>query len=375
MDTRGTRRELADSVRILAGDERWLFAGLVGGAIGSLIWIAGTGVAVDRVASGVASAFSTDPAKTEIAFLAVLWVFLPSLVAVRYVVGKLTNLRGNIEQCYRFDRPLVLLALPLALVLLTLGAAVVEGAAGSAVLVAVGVANVFLLIRAVAYGYRVYSFSHPRLLQVVLFAAAVVVSLGVISRTASLAGQSSVVDTVATHYDVNRTVMLGPLTAQLLALAGATVPGILALAYVWVQLFASLVVRIRRPDVPRSAIRAGQRYPQVVQPGTSRRLAMGTVAGKAATDGNPADAEGASAAGSDGGQQNGSATGPGQRGRSTDEDFGETRVYTPPPDDDGAVIGGDSTVKSELCPICGATYEADAGHSNCPNCNAILDRE
>ena len=52
-----------------------------------------------------------------------------------------------------------------------------------------------------------------------------------------------------------------------------------------------------------------------------------------------------------------------------DRRFGETRVYTPPEDEDGG------TVKSELCPICRETYAADAGYTNCPNCNAVIESD
>jgi hypothetical protein len=70
------------------------------------------------------------------------------------------------------------------------------------------------------------------------------------------------------------------------------------------------------------------------------------------------------------------------------DSVGQTRVYTPPEDaedvppdavgeSDGPVDAGRSgdAVKNEFCPICGETYEAGAGHSNCPNCNAVLDHE
>jgi hypothetical protein len=76
----------------------------------------------------------------------------------------------------------------------------------------------------------------------------------------------------------------------------------------------------------------------------------------ATDDGDEADASavGASTAGTDGGN------GSGHR-------FGQTRVYTPPE--------GDDSVESERCAICGETYAADAGHTNCPNCNAVIEKE
>ena len=295
---------------------------------------------------------------------------LPSVVAVRYVVGHLTNLRGNVEQCYRFERPLVLLGPPAVFLLGALGVAAVRGPVGPVTLIALGAANIVLLVRTMAYGYRVYSLSVPRGLQALLFLATVAVSLGVVSRTASLAGQEALVESTASRYGLGGDVALGSVSVPLLGLVAATAPGIVAVSYVWVQVFASLVVRIRRPDVPRSTIRAGQRYPQVVRPGTDRRLTMGTV---------PEEGDGTGESGtasrfeSESGSSGGPAGGPGAPAAETagtdgeDHRFGETRVYTPPEDS--------GTVKSELCPICRETYAADAGYTNCPNCNAVIESD
>ncbi|WP_436907048.1 hypothetical protein [Halosimplex marinum] len=389
MDTRDTRRELGRSVRLLADEERWLFVGLVAGAAGYLIWLAGTGVAVSQVADVVVGAYTVDPWSTEAAGLAaafaVLWVLLPSAVAVRYVVGNLTNLRGNVEQCYRFDRPLVALAPPLAVLAVAVGAGAVRGVATWYVLALLGVANVLLLVRTVAYGYRVYSLSAPRLLQALVFVSAVVATTATVSRAASLGGQAALVEAAAARYGVGELVFgevtRAGLTAPLLPLVAVATPAALALAYVWVQLFASLLVRIRRPDVPRSAIRAGQRYPQVVQPGTTDRLAMGT----APDDGSDAgSADGPADAGPDGSDPGSDESGSAGSGEDPVEPAGQTRVFTPPEDADdvspeaasGATGGaGERAVKNEFCPICGETYAADADRTNCPNCNAVLDRD
>lgn len=362
----GTRRELADSVRLLVREELWLFAGLLGGAVGYVIWVAGTAAVVEEFVRVLADVIPLDRGPTELWVFALLWVVVPSVVAVRYVVDHLTNLRGNVEQCYRVDQPLVLLGPPAVFVL----AAAVSGAAlgrvDATVLVAVGAANVVLLVRTVAYGYRVYSLSVPRLLQALLLVAALATSLGLVGRIAPMAGKAALVDGVVARYGLSGTLTFGASSVPLLAFVGATAPGVVAVSYVWVQIFASLIVRIRRPNVPRSAISAGQRYPQVVQPGTDRRLAMGTA--PEADDEDDAESEtaddtgddqpaGTSAAGTDGGPED----------ESHGHRFGQTRVYTPPEDDEN--------VKSELCPICGETYAADAGHTNCPNCNAVIETE
>ncbi|MEF8853772.1 MAG: hypothetical protein V5A28_15355, partial [Haloarculaceae archaeon] len=259
-----TRRELADSFRLLVREELWLFAGLLGGSVGYVIWVAGTGAAVEEFVDAFGPVIPLDPASTELWLFALLWVVVPSVVATRYVVDHLTNLRGNVERCYRLDQPLVLFGPP---ALFVLGAAVfglVGGTVGPAVVLAVGAANVVLLVRTVAYGYRVYSLSHLRLLQVLLLAAAVTTSLGLVPRLAPMAGKAALADDVVARYGLDGTVALGTSSVPLLSVVGATVPGILAVSYLCVQVFASQVVRVRRPDVPPSAIRAGQRYPQVV---------------------------------------------------------------------------------------------------------------
>ncbi|ELZ25717.1 hypothetical protein C475_09669 [Halosimplex carlsbadense 2-9-1] len=402
MDTRDTRRELGRSVRLLADEERWLFLGLLAGAGGYLIWLAGTGVAVSQVADLVVGAYAVDPWSTEAAGLAVtfavLWVLVPSAVAVRYVVGNLTNLRGNVEQCYRFDRPLVALVPPLVLLGVAVAVGAARGAATWDVLALLAVANTLLLVRTVAYGYRVYSFSTPRLLQALVFASAVVATTAIVSRVASLGGQTALVEAAAARYGVSDVVFgevaRAGFTAPLLPLAAVATPAALALAYVWIQLFASLVVRIRRPDVPRSAIRAGQRYPQVVQPGTSDRLAMGTAseAESGSDPGSGSPGGEAQTAGSDGASSGGSTadTASNAGGPATDasesadadeesvEPAGQTRVFSPPEDAEvpGADAGsGGTAVKNEFCPICGETYAAEPDRTNCPNCNAVLDRD
>lgn len=394
MDTRDTRRELGRSARLLVGEERWLFVGFLVGGAGYLIWLAGTGVAVSRVATLAVGSYSVDPWSGEATALvvafALLWVVLPSAVAVRYVTANVTNLRGNVEQYYRFDRPPVALVPPLVALAGAVAFGVARGDATSGPLVALGVANTLLLVRTVAYSYRVYSFSTPRLLRALVFLAAVVATTATATRTSSLAGQTALVEAAAAHYGVTETVFgtvvrVG-VSAPLLPLAAVATPGVLALAYVCLQLFASLVVRARRPDVPRSAVRAGQRYPQVVRPGTSDRFATGTAS-------STGDADGGADTGARTGSESGEAGADGASGRSDDtaesgptdgsgstgDNVSQTRVYTPPEDDekvapDSAADGSDAQ-KNEFCPICGETYAAHAGYTNCPNCNAVLERD
>jgi hypothetical protein len=367
-----TRSELTDSFRLLVREERWLPVSLLGGSAGYFIWMAGTAVAAEEVVGPTADVLVLDGRVTELWLLAFLWVVVPSVVAVRYVVDNLTNIRGNVEKCYRVDRPLVLLAPPVAFVLAALAFGLVRGAVGPPVLVALGAATIVLLVRTVAYGYRVYSLSFPRLFQALLSVAAVATSLGLAYRLAPVAGKATLVESTVTQYGLGGAVAVGGSPVSLLALVGATAPGVVAVSYLWTQVLASLIVRIRGPDVPRSAVRPGQRYPQVVQPGTEGRLAVRTATGADAdedgrggdrTGEGQADPEtaGTSAAGTDGTTDSGvGADGTGGHR------FGQTRVYRPPEEDEHT--------ESERCPICHETYPA-AGYTNCPNCNAVVETD
>jgi len=368
-----TRRELVYSVRLLTGEERRLVAGLLGGTVGYFIWLAGTGAAAHEFLEAVVGPVSSSQWSGEARLLAavylVLWVLFPSALAVWFVVGELTNIRGNVEKRYRIDRPAALLVAPLALVAVLSLVTFFRGP-GLRTLVALGLGSALLLVRAVAYGYRVYALSIPALLKGLLFVAAVVVSLAVASHSAGLAGQDPLVRTVATQYGVHNLVFgeiaVGGDRVLLFPVVGAAAPAIVALTYIWFQVMAGLVVRIRSPDVPRSAIRAGQRYPQVVQPGTQRSLVMGTApteegatAGSGGTPTSPVEG-----AGTDG-VVDGEPTDPDD---ADDDRFSETRVYSPPEEEE-------PTTKNELCPVCAVTFEADPDRTHCPNCNAVLNEE
>jgi hypothetical protein len=259
-----TRRELADSVRFLVREELWLFAGLLGGSVGYVIWVAGTGAAVEEFVRVLADVLPLDRGSTELWVFALLWVVVPSVVAVRYVVDHLTNLRGNVEKCYRVDQPLVLLGPPAVLVSAASVYGAVRGTVDATVLLAVGAANVVLLVRTAAYGYRVYSLSVPRLLQALLFVAAVATSIGLVGRIAPITGKAALVDGVVAQYGLDGTISAGASSVPLLAFVGATAPGVVALSYVWVQIFASLIVRIR---TIRLANICTQTYERATTPG------------------------------------------------------------------------------------------------------------
>jgi hypothetical protein len=382
--------ELAVSVRLLAGEERRLLAGLLGGGAGYFVWLSGTGATAERLVESVLGPVSVSPWSAEATLLvvtfSVMWVLLPSVLAVRFVVDEVTNVRGNVEKRYRLERPFVLLVPPFVGLFVVLGAGLVGGF-GMGLLFVLGFVSAVSLVRTVAYGYRVYALSAPRGLQTLLFATAVFVSLATAVTSAGLAGQGELVVVAVSWAGLSGvafgTVPVAGTAVPVLSLASATIPAIAALTYVAVQLLAGTVVRARQPEVPRSALRAGQRHPRVVQPGNGGRLAADTRPGK--TEGDPTggdDPDGTtSAAPTSVAGENGPIDGDGtDQGDDGDEDdssnrFGQTRVYTPGSDPESPDQITGASVKNELCPICGTTYEADPDRTHCPNCNAILNQE
>ena len=126
------RSELTDSFRLFATDERWVLRDLLVGAVALLVWVAGTGALATQVASaldfplGLAS--GETPSVVAIAVFAVLWLAVPAVAVVVRLRQRTLNLRGNVEQYYRFDHPSALLAPPALLVSLVVAVAVGLGA-------------------------------------------------------------------------------------------------------------------------------------------------------------------------------------------------------------------------------------------------------
>ncbi|MFB6086958.1 MAG: hypothetical protein ABEJ85_00430, partial [Haloarculaceae archaeon] len=395
MDTNRLRRELAASFRLFAREERRLYGALVALALVYPVWVAGTGVAVSRVATSALGPVTVDPwthqTTAHVGLFAFLWVVLPAGAGAAVAVNELTNIRGNIRQCYRFGRPALLLVPP-ALGYVVVVATLRVGPAGiptEYLVAALGVVSVVFLLRVVAYGYRVYALSIPRVLQTMLFAGMASLSVAGLSRSAGLAGQEAFVRKVATTAGasgfVHGTVTAGDVVAPTALALAIAAPTVLGVTYLVAQFLASLVVRVRKPDVSRASVRAGQRYPTFADAGADAVAQRGRKTdadtggdGDADTDGDVGAADGTTAVGSDDSVSDADAP------SAEVQSVGHTRVYSPPDEDDatGSVADDrtvtndrppvtdtgaddrstqvdDPAVKNEMCPICGVTFAAD----------------
>ncbi|MEF8854136.1 MAG: hypothetical protein V5A24_01365 [Haloarculaceae archaeon] len=439
MDARTIPRQLWQSIRIAYSDERWLLAGLVAVAIGYPIWVGVTGIAVLVMGDFVGVSLSLDPWTAQTSALAVVlaafWVVAPGAVATHLVVERLRNPNDNIKTCYRLRHPLALFLLPVIFLVLGVGITVATGSVlGEAVLV---LGSMYLAIRAAAYAHRVFALSFPLLAEAILFLALSGFGIFLLATGSIGAGRKQVVVDVApgiaalvgapalANY-ADGVVALGSVDLSMLA-ATVVVPALLpTLAYVALQIGVSVVQRLRKPNVKRSSLRTGQRYPVFAHPTTGSSAGGGTPASDGPT-GSDADsgaggsaseesAAGGSDAGIEGDQPDTSETPPVAAGtqaagggeadggggetaasgaeavaeseseeapsEATAEDdevenVGHTRVYSPPTDaadiemadkEEQSRRGADGT----YCPSCDELFEGES-RTFCSTCGARLE--
>lgn len=407
------RRELANSFRLIASDERWFLRDLFVGVVAFVVWVAGTGALVPRVASALdvslGLAGGETPSTTAIAVFGVLWLVVPALAVVVRLRHRTLNLRGNVEQYYRFDHPAALLAPPALFVLVGSVIAVALGALSwyfTLVMVPVGLA---LLVRTLAFSYRVYSFSHPLVVQVLVAFSTVVLIGSTFVALGTTSGRGSLVDQVL------RAARLPAWITGSVVVEGVTVSGVASVAlfpvvavtaYVLVQTVVALGIRLLEPDVDRSKMRTGQRYPPFLPTATPVQTPAKpteTADQSSVVDGNTAtadDAAGAAVADD--------TDGPADDGEDLD-DVSHTRVFTPPAEDGdadidagvgtdaGAVPDAESTADTggetravpgadagdavspansrEYCEACNESFTVDTAVRFCPNCGASLEGE
>lgn len=362
------RREVGDAFR-LARTERWVATDLLAGVLLYAAWVAGTEMLLRR---GADAAGLTPPAAHRPVLVAagLLWLVVPAAVAVYRLRDRLVNIRGNVEQRYRFDYPGALLVPPAAvLAVLAVVAAVVPDRRYGAVLLSV--AGLYLLARTTAFSYRVFAFSRPSFLYAATFATVAVQAAAALVTVAPVVDRGALVERAVVALGVGEYVTATAGGVPLPLVAAAAVPVGLSAAYLALQGLAALEVRLIEPEVSRSDLRTGQRYPPFVD-----------VADGAAYDRTPADGEGgggeAPAAaestpdeGADGGAEN------------LDE-VRHTRVFRPPGEDgDRAGAGGADLMEAgadgpdagsggsaRRCTACGETARAEA--TVCPNCGTSL---
>ena len=430
MDTARIRRELSGSVRLLWARERWLWSGVVAVLAGFALWVGATGAALNYGAEFAGQPLSVTAwsSTTTVVFatVTVLWIVAPAAVVTYLVNSYVTNVSGNVHTHYRVEHP-VTLVVPV-LLLFAVGAAggVVLGDVPAALAGALVAAGLLLLIRTLAYSYRVFSFSSPFVVQAGLFVSLAVTAVALLVGTATVAGRRAFVEDAAagvsallgskTVTDIlTGTTTAGPVTVSTLLGLAAVLPAGFALSYILVQTLVGLGNRFREPDVPRSQLRTGQRYPGFAHPIAegSGRTPNSPDTGASATNGGATQSSTVtSQTGSSGPASTAESDLSGddtvdadQRTDDTDEaeeeadDVSHTKVFTAPDDgfdgdvpgvdetpaqsDDTAVVGSaDSTDHGDdhggdgyRCPTCADSFEPDTNFAYCPTCGTELQPE
>ena len=273
MSDRPAKAELRRSVAMLAS-EWWLVAGGIAGYLTYGVWVIGTGLAVEAFEPSLATRTVTTVGSTGVTglvvFAAVAWLLVPAVTAAWLLDRHLSNVNGNLVSRYRIDHPGVLPAPPGVLMLVATVAAIAVGPRPP-VLAVLALASTLLLVRTVAFGRRVYSFSPKPLFAAMsavsgldLAAAWLVHAPGLPGsageRVAS-AGVSTVVETGLSAAGVGSGTALGVLVA---------VPAVLSGLYLAAQTVVARQVRARAP-LSNPVKRAEQRYPIMPPVGDSSR--------------------------------------------------------------------------------------------------------
>lgn len=400
------RREIEESFRLAARREWWLPVELLVGVLGYVAWVSVTwSVAADLV--GVGDQPAGEPALdgAALGLFAVLWLLVPAVVGVARLRSRTLNFRGNLEREYRFERPGTLLAPPVVVVYVALLAWIVVGGFSWQVYVVLVAATTYLVLRTLAYSYRVFAFSHPSLVHVI---ALITFALQTAAALAIMAGQWSsgssspavVVEALATATGLSwalGTTTVGGMATPIAPALAVAVPAALVVAFLLAQSGAAFMVRVIEPDVTPADIRGGQRYPPAVRtadgagptpqstvyrspksPGPSGGSASSSNTGRSRNR----RSNGNAGAGSDGTSNASSAADAGTDDAEDDDtvdDVSHTRVFTPPDGPgDGAVAGvddaPDGTARNEgNCPACGQQFAVDTEVRFCPNCGEELD--
>ncbi|WP_324662944.1 hypothetical protein [Haloarcula sediminis] len=255
--------ELRRSVAVLA-TEWWLVAGGLAGYLAFGAWVVTTGLALDAFAPGLAASglATVGPVTVTgvVALATVAWLLAPALVAAWLLDRRLSNVNGNLVSQYRIDHPGVLPALPGVLVLVATAAALVVGPR-TPVLAVMALAGVHLLVRTVAFGRRVYSFSPKPLFTAMSAVSALALGAawlvhavrlpGTVGELVAGAGVAAVVETGLGAAGIGSGTALGVLVA---------VPALLSGLYLLAQTLVAARVRSRAP-LSTPTKRAEQRYP------------------------------------------------------------------------------------------------------------------
>jgi cytoskeletal protein RodZ len=381
---------LRRSVSLLA-TEWWLLLGGVAGYLLFGVWVVATGIALDTAAPSLATTAVTTVGATTLTaatlVAVVLWVVVPSVVTTWLFERHIANPHGNLLNHYRIDNPGVLPAPAGVAMLVFVAAAFVLGPIVPVVLLG-AVASTHLLVRTIAYGRRVYSFSPRPLFSVMAALGAGALAAGwlvhapglpdALSQQVARAGVGSVVDTGLAIAGATPATALGVLVAVPAALSGL---------YLLAQLVAAKRVRAKAP-LANPDKRAEQRFP-IMPPVPANERPGATAPPKppsndASDASETADSPESETPIDDGTPTSGDAT--------SDDDTSHTRVFTASEstpeetanvttladeeeeDDDGWIDDTDvfspdqGTGDTGECRACGDPLPSDASVTFCPNC-------
>lgn len=413
------RDDVIDSFRLVVRTEWWVAVDLLAGLAGYAVWVAGSAALGLQVASlaDYPVAPGGVPTTPVLGLIALLWLILPAAVGVARVRSRVLNIRGNVDQAYRFDRPAALLAPPALVLAFAAAAAVAMDAVEPLLFLVLVPVTLYLLVRTITYSYRVYAFSHPLVLYAALFATLVVQAAVLLlylgMTTENEAVVTATVDSLGLPIDPLGSTDLGVLTTPT-GLGGAVaLPLAVTGAYLVAQTIAALIVRVREPTIRPSRVRTGQRYPEwldVASNGSRSRRASAS-SGKAtpastssASSGSGSGSKAASASsssGSGGADSAAASTGSSAADDATTaasgdaspggptaagtadagadaseaddaaeaedaESVSHTRVFTPPGGGGDDPLSPSAVEDSRDCPDCGATVPGDA--DECPAC-------
>jgi len=385
--------------------EWWLVAGGLAGYVTYGVWVIGTGLALDAVAPGLATTslttVGTTPVTGLIVVAAVAWLLAPAVVAAWLLDRQFSNVNGNLVSQYRIDHPGVLPAPSGVLMLVATVLALVLGPR-LPVLAVMAIAGVHLLVRTVAFGRRVYSFSPQPLFTVMAagsglaLAAAWLVHApqlpGSVGERVAGAGVVTVVETGLSVAGVGSGTALGGLVS---------VPALFSGLYLAVQTVVARRVRARAP-LANPVKRAEQRYPIMPPVGDSSRPGPPSTNGASAATGDSDDDTSEASETTDDEPDETVATTedePDEPVATTDDDSSHTQVFTadePIPEgeesmatvtDDGGADGeedgwiDDTAIFSpdgasspdDECGECGEEIPRDSV-TFCPNCGERVRR-
>jgi len=255
--------ELRRSVAVLA-TEWWLAVGGIAGYLALTAWVIATGLALATLAPELATRPLTTVGATTVTGLIVLaaaaWVLVPAATAAWLLDRQLSNVNGNLVSQYRVDHPGVLPAPSGGLVVVATVVALVVGPRAP-VLGLMAVAGVHLLVRTIALGRRVYSFSPKPLFTAISAVSGLALAAAWLVHAAQLPGpagervaSAGVVTVVETGLDA-----AGVESGTALAVL-VSVPALLSGLYLAAQALVAYRVRSRAP-LATPVKRAEQRYP------------------------------------------------------------------------------------------------------------------